>query len=302
VDAQETPRQKSGEIMPATIPLELLERFADVAEKWGVRGKFSIIPCPAGLGSITTGWPGADSGEISRWLAIVRKRLVPAFDISPELLTHTRALDVQTGRLLPESEHGWSQHQDEKALTAYITRSLEILRAASFDATGVTSPCDFGVKVEAAYSRAVLNAQRAVYGRRLSWYFLHIDQDIPGKQSCVAVREGDHTVVSIVAKGGDCFWQTMETQETGNSYVNAVADELLTASGDDGHLAALRAAKVPVVMLAHWQSLYSNGRYTGIRAFERVCERVAARWVGKAEWISCAAFAKTVADNQSGRS
>ena len=76
---------------------------------------------------------------------------------------------------------------------------------------------------------------------------------------------GDQTVVSIVSKGGDSFWQTMETQETGDSYVSAVADKLLTASGDGGQLAALRAANIPVVFHTHWQSLYSNGRYTGIR-------------------------------------
>jgi hypothetical protein len=91
----------------------------------------------------------------------------------------------------------------------------------------------------------------------------------------------------------------METKAAGDSYVNAVAGELLSASGDSGHLAALRAAGVPIVLLTHWQSLYSNGRYTGLRSFERVCERIAARWQGKTQWVTCSAFAQAVAEGQS---
>src|SRR5579884_897914 len=71
-----------------TIPNAFLEEFARWVERAPVRGKFSVLPYPAGLGPITTGWEGYGRDELAEWLAIVRERIMPRFDVTPEVLTH----------------------------------------------------------------------------------------------------------------------------------------------------------------------------------------------------------------------
>lgn len=296
VSKMERPQQESGERILPVIPLELLEQFAEAAARFGVRGKFSVLPYPAGLGSILDGWPGGDKHELEAWLRIAREQVAPLFDITPEILTHTLTLGLDAKELLPVSEHEWSQQQDEETLAHYIAASLEILRLAGFDATGVTSPCDFGRLVEQAYAGAVLRAQREVCGRVLTWYFLHTDTDPAGKQSHVVFRDdAGGAVVSVVSKYGDFVWESMETQEAGSDYVGYLADRCLTSDGNEGQLAALVAAGVPVVFHTHWQSLYSNGRFTGMRALEVVFGRVATVWEDKVEWLKCSALAERIA-------
>src|SRR5918911_921086 len=97
------------------IPLSFLERFIAVCRTRGIRGKFSVLPYPAGLGSILEGWDGCDRGELAAWLDLARAEIAPRFDITPEVLTHTRALDLRTRTLLAQPEHDWmaERTQDE---------------------------------------------------------------------------------------------------------------------------------------------------------------------------------------------
>jgi len=80
---------KHGRQHEATIPLDLLEQFAEVAQRHAMRGKFTVLPYPAGLGTILEEWKGFDRQEIERWLEITRTEIAPLFDITPEILTHT---------------------------------------------------------------------------------------------------------------------------------------------------------------------------------------------------------------------
>ena len=109
--------QKEYEQHVSRIPLDFLEQFAGVVQKWGMRGKFTIIPYPAGLGSILEGWEGCDKGELESWLALARSAIVPYFDITPEILTHTRALDLKTHQLLPEPEQIWMNSRTQAELS-----------------------------------------------------------------------------------------------------------------------------------------------------------------------------------------
>jgi hypothetical protein len=161
-------------------------------------------------------------------------------------------------------------------------------------ATGVTSPWDFGSKVEPEYQRAIVKAQQQVNDRRQTWYFLHQSGEL-SFQSKVVRRESDGWLVSIVAQCPDVFWQTMETKETSEAYVRSVADQLLTEDGQRGRAAALFRAGTPVVMLAHWQSLLSNGRKTGLRVLDEVGRRVHTAWGSRAQWVTCFELAQQIA-------
>jgi hypothetical protein len=54
-------------------------------------------------------------------------------------------------------------------------------------------------------------------------------------------------------------------------------------------------AGTPVVMLAHWQSLFSNGRKTGLRVLDEVGRRVQTAWSNRAHWVTCFELADQIA-------
>ena len=106
-------------------------------------------------------------------------------------------------------------------------------------------------------------------------------------QSKVVHRDADGWLVSLVSQCPDVFWQTMETKDVSETYVRSIADQLLTEDGQRGRAAELFRAGTPVVMLAHWQSLFSNGRQSGLRVLDEVGRRVQTAWGSRAHWVTC---------------
>jgi hypothetical protein len=288
------PTMKSGEPVLRDVPVAFAAELAEVLRRRGIKGKFSVLPYPAGLGSISQGLKGYSQADVDRWLAIVRREIVPRMDITPEILTHSKTLDLATRKLLSENEREWSTHQTADTLTPYIAEALKILKEVDLPATGVTSPWDFGSKVEPEYQRAIMKAQQQVNARRKTWYFLHQSSQL-SFQSKVVHRDAAGWLVSIVSQCPDVFWQTMETKETSEAYVRSIADLLLTEDGQRGRMADLYRAGTPVVMLTHWQSLFSNGRKTGLRVLDEVGRRVQTAWGKRARWVTCSELAEQIA-------
>src|SRR5579875_3020091 len=108
----------------AEVPNRFAEDFADLIDRTGAAGKFSVIPCPGAQGRIDEGMPGIAAADMEGFLALVRERIAPRWDVSPEMLTHNKALDLATMRPLEEREDAWAAHQSEATLTPYITRGL----------------------------------------------------------------------------------------------------------------------------------------------------------------------------------
>ena len=144
---------------PLRIPPTLIDRFADLVEETGIRGKFSVIPYPFGLGRVDREVQGVSGAELRHFLDVVRERIAPNLDITPEVLTHWNALDLQTGRLLPYWEHVWSHDQTHDSLVPYLSLALEILNAVDLPCSGMTSPWNFGEAIEGVYAEALLSAQ-----------------------------------------------------------------------------------------------------------------------------------------------
>jgi len=300
---RDMPRHPDGRPVAKEIPLGFLESFADLVSEWGVRGKFSVLPYPAGLGPITEGWPGCDLKALDKWVESVRGRIMPQMDISPEILTHSRALELETFELLPQRENDWSAHQTAPSLTSYISYALELLAEAGLKATGVTSPWDFGVHVEREYQEAILEALRRVGNVRRPWYFLHVDSKGRDMASRVVRRRRNRYLVSISSMTGDHLWQTMETQNSDDEYIRRVADSLLTEDGEGGRLAELFQVSTPIVFLTHWQSLFCDGRKTGLSVLAEVLRRIEGIWGKAVEWRKCSEFASEIIEGrfESGR-
>ena len=289
------PTQASGERIAAAIPVDFLRRFIDVASRWGVKGKFSVLPYPAGLGAITEGWAGCDERGLSTWLDLVRQHITPLMDITPEILTHAKTLELDSRTLLPENEREWSRHQTAATMTPYISYALEILNDADLEATGVTSPWDFGIDVESEYQLAIRDAMRQVNSRSNTWYFLHSENEKTDFHSRVVYRSDDIWQVSLYSQVFDNLWNTMENRQSSDEYVAAVAGGYLSADGSTGRLAELFEAGTPMICCTHWQSLFSNGRHTGLRALDEVCRRIATLWGDEVEWMKCSELAAAIA-------
>lgn len=287
-------KDAAGLPLAETIPNAFLGRFCDVVQARGIKGKFSIVPAPAGRGDVVRGIEGHPPALTRAWLDTAR-RLAPFMDFCPEMITHGRAVDLATGALLSETEHHWSQHQTRATLTPYVARGLQLLKEAGVDATGVTSPWMFAQEVETEYVAAIAAAQRQVHARDVSWYFLNIPDD-PGARSRVMLREGKTVVVSIEASTDDILWDTiwhhgaMTTDQIG-----ALADRWLTADGAGGRIPECLAAGGWPVLLTHWQCLWSNGRETGLAVLDEVAARVARRLAGRVRWCTCLEVARLAA-------
>jgi hypothetical protein len=293
------PLTDDGRPLLEIVPNAFLDRFCDVVERHSMAGKFSIVPAPAGLGDIVQGIAGFDPSLTRAWLDTAKARLSTRFDFCPEGLTHNLAVDLATGDFYPEGEAIWSQSQNRTVLTPYLTRQLELLKAAGVDVTGITSCWVFGQQVEAEYIASMVAALKAVYHRDLSWFYLHIWHRYPSERPYIAHGRAGATLVAINSTVDDFFWETINSPRDDQAYLEAVADKLLTADGRGGAIRTVLDAGGWPILMTHWQSFFSNGLETGLAVLDILGRRVASALAGEVEWTTCLELAqRTLAEWQ----
>jgi len=69
---------------------------------WASRGSTASSPYPALVGRLDRELPGWSKKQLDASLQLVRDLMVPNWDIHPEMITHTFAIDTKTGRPYPE--------------------------------------------------------------------------------------------------------------------------------------------------------------------------------------------------------
>ena len=275
---------------PLRIPPTLIDQFADLIEATGIRGKFSVIPNPFGLGQVDREVQGVDAAELDHFLRVVRTRIAPRMDITPEVLTHWNALDLATGRLLPLWEHVWSRQQTRESLIPYLSLALEILNNVDLPCAGMTSPWDFGDRVEDGYAAALLDAQRVVNGHSFTWYFLHSDgvaRHVPPRLALFR-PESAEAVVSIVTCDSVDFGQALWWGD------DPQPDLLLSPDGQ-GRLGEVIRAGGPAVWHTHWQTIFGHGTPRGLDAIRAITERIGKHFGEQVGWIGCDALARYTA-------
>lgn len=280
------PVTKDGRRLLDYIPNDFLDDFCEVCDRWNLAGKFSIVPAPAGLGDVVEGIKGFAPQATHQWMVMAQRRLSARFDFTPEGLTHNLTLDLRTGAMLPLGESEWSQTQTRETLTPYLIRQLELLKAAGVDANGFTSPWVFGIQVEPEYVAAMVEAQRRAYGRTASWYFLHMIFDKPTIRPWVARQDKEGRLVSIPATIPDLWWETIDD-------ANADLDDI--ASRLYEHTTRVTEAGGAPVVLTHWQSLFSNGLRSGLKALDKFGRLIAED--GRFEWVKCSDLAGMTPDS-----
>jgi len=295
------PRTRTGVLLVRTIPAAFLERFCDVVQAAGARGKFSVVPDPFGLGEIDRGFRDCPRRDCAAFIETVRSRLMPTFDITPEMLTHGHAIDLDTGRRLPENEDAWSRKQGVESLTRYLAHAAAILQRAGLEPNGFTSPWAFGRGVEHAYAEAALRAQQQVNGRSLTWFFLDASERRRVMPRIMVVRRARReAVVHIVVGASDHLWETQDTMRADEPYRRERANLFITASGA-GRIGELVESGSFVGLLAHWQSLYSNGTEVGVEVLQRVLARINRLLGRRVAWMKCSEMTRYYAAAKAAR-
>ena len=286
---------------PLLMPNSLARKFADLCDEFGVRGKFSVLPMPCGLGGINEKLNHVPQRHLTEFLKIVRERIAPRFDITPEILTHLAAYRIEEGGFHHLYEDEWVARATVAEITGYIELALEILGDVDLPATGVTSPWDTGKRNEATYAQAIGDAQWRVHRRPITWYFLHMLGIGPVHGPSVSYRnpETGQVVVSIPATTDDPFWATQRpmanTIPAARAAARAGVDALLADDGKGGRIPQIIGQDCPVTILTHWQSLHSDGTCAGLWGLGRLLERLRKRYGSDLIWTTCSDLAKQAA-------
>ncbi len=254
-------------VMPRLIPSDFAREFGEWCADEGIKGKFSFIPFPAGVGRVDRGFPEEfPKKELDRWIDTLQTLISPNFDITPEMITHTRVMDLKTGGLTDQWEQEeWSDPPPD-LLTDYIATALEMLKRVGIRCTGVTSPGAFGAKQEREYARSVLEASRSVTNVPTPFYFLHVwTARLPEVSLLWVDTERGEAVGSVIACTDDWFGAT--------GWDLSDPDRFITEGMDGGRLVEVINAKRPAIMLGHFPCFYANDRI-GLRTLQRVKKRL----------------------------
>ena len=267
---------------PDEIPDDFVRKFGDWCGGHGVKGKYSIVPYPACVGRLDGELPGWSVREVQASIELVRTRLMPNWDIHPEMVTHTRVIDLRTGHPFPErslkfmENWDWTTGKSVDELAAYQAYALQILKNVGLPCEGLTTPGGYGSRARPQLAQATLEAVRDVFGAEIPHYFRDAyDEGAESVAPRVELAAGlggadPKCVVSIVACTGDWTGGWDNTEPEG-------ADKYISADGQQGRVAEIIRRGEPACLLSHWTGIWWNGQERGFQVLQEVVRRLALR-------------------------
>ena len=252
--------------MPNTCSAAFVEKWGEWCGEQGIRGKFSMIPFPAGVGRIDRGFEGFPKSELRDWLRVTKDIIWRSFDLTPEMLTHTGVVDLKTWRLTEAWEqYEWSDPPEE-LLTEYIAAAMQLLQDVGIICEGVTSPGSFGIKKELAYARAVLEAAMRVNRNPQPFYFLRSSATEPPEVPLWHVNKANgRAVASVIPCTNDWFGAT--------GFDTSNADLFITEDLRGGRLPAVLEKELPCILVGHWPCFHVNNG-PGFKVLKEVKRRL----------------------------
>jgi len=269
--------------MPAEIPDDFVRKFGQWCGEQGVKGKYSVVPFPACVGRLDRELPGWARKEVDASIELVRTLLLPNWDIHPELVTHTWAIDTKTGHPYPErslryqENWGWSEGKSVDELTDYMCYALRILQNIGLPCEGITTPGGFGSRVLPELAQATLLSCREVFQTEIPHYFRHAydrgEHSVAPRVEYASGLTGPdpRCVVSIIACTGDWTggWDASDRGEV---------DRYIDADLSQGRMVEVIQRGEPAIMASHWPGIYYNGRQEGFKTFQEVVRRLHAKY------------------------
>ena len=281
---------------PREIPDAFVREFGEWCAEHGVKGKYSVVPNPACVGWLDRELPGWSRRELLDSLKLVRELLLPNWDIHPEMITHTRVIDLNTGRPLEEISAATMENsypQTKKSvdeLAAYLAYALRILKNCDLPCEGVTTPGGFGNAVKTELSLAVQQSVRDVYSAEIPHYFKYLvggEESTEPKIEHLSGLDSDRPdlTVNVIAGTGDWFggWDGDEPSQ-GHRYANADATS--------GRMVELIERGQPAIMLCHWPGMYTHGTQQGFQDFKRVVVALDGRFRDRTLWMKLSEIAR----------
>lgn len=287
---------------PQEIPDSFVRKFGEWCRENGVKGKYSIVPFPACVGWVDRVMPGWSRQELRESLKLVRELMMPDWDIHSEMVTHTRVIDVKTGRPLEQKADGtywmenggWTGERSVDEIANYIAYSLEMLKNADLPCEGFTTPGGFGNPRQDRLSLAGMQAVKEVFGVELPHYFKYVEDKGLNTQPRVENAKGldgdsPECMVNVVSCTGDWFggWTGIDYGEEA-----AGVDRLITADYKSGRMVELIDAGAPAAMLCHWPGMFCNGEEVGYRIFQGAVKRVNAHYGKRVIWMKVSEMAR----------
>ncbi len=273
---------------PREIPDAFVREFGEWCREHGVKGKYSIVPYPACVGWLDRMLPGWSRKQLDDSLALVRDLMLPNWDIHPEMISHTRVIDLKTGRPMAEANAATMENiypQTDVSvdhLADYLALALRVLKNCGLPCEGITTPGGFGNAVKDKLPIAVHQAVRDVYGSELPHYFKYVRggdrSTAPTLEYTTPAKRIEDLTINVPAGTGDWFggWEGSK-QSAPERYSNRDA----TA----GRMVELIERNEPAVMLCHWPGMYCNGTKSGFRAFQSVVTALASRFADQTIWM-----------------
>ena len=177
-------------------------------------------------------------------------------------------------------------------ITDYVGLALTILSRVGLTPAGVTSPWLCGIDNEQNYAAGIGMAFKKVMGADRCFYFLHSGDEV---NQPVLMDDSAKTgrVVSIPGNTFDPFWNTQNPVRSGTAGANVRKniDRLLSPDGKSGQIRELYEQGLPITLITHWQSLYSDGREIGLKGLETLAKRINQIFGKQVEWMSFAELA-----------
>jgi hypothetical protein len=279
------------EDVPVVHPESFTREFSEFCLENDVKGKFSVVPCPAALGRIDHGLAMFSKGQQESWLQMCRELIMPNYDITPEMMTHTFVVDLET--LQPTDPKLWEQRgwnnlptDQEELVTDYIALACEILHNVGLTPTGVTSPGGFGNPLD-FYARCAENAVRRVTGNPTPFLFKRVNRNngeaVPTPVWYAKPERGE-AMGEVIACIAD--WTGSWT-----GYGEVDVDKYITSDLQGGRLPEVIDANDPAVMVSHWQGFYGlhNDDRRGFKVFQEIVRRLKARdpFGERTRWRKC---------------
>jgi hypothetical protein len=199
-------------------------------------------------------------------------------------------------------EDTWITQASKEEIVEYFTLAFQILKNVGIESTGITSPWVSGIDVEDKYAESLADSQWNIYKRKLTWYFLYAASDKEKPYQCNVKyknTERGQVVVSVPANAGDIFWSMdLPDKKDRTKFIKDGIDRLVSPNGKTGRILNLIDSGFPVVIVTHWQSLYTQGTELGLEGLIALVERIQKVFGSDFEWIKCSEMAKRYAEIQ----
>lgn len=275
--------QRDWKSWPVEIPDAFVRKFGEWAAEHGVKGKYSVIPYPACVGRLDRQIPGWEQQELKQSIDLVRTLMMPNWDIHPEMMTHTRVIDLKTGQ--PHEEFSlkymenwdWTTDRSADEIAAYMAYALTILKNIGLPCDGITTPGGFGNGARPQLAQASFEAVRSVFKAEVPHYFRDLRDK--GEESVAPIvqnardldSDDPKCVVHVIGCSGDWTggWDNVAT---------VGANAFITADLKSGRMVEVITRGEPAMMFGHWTGIYWNGQERGFMIFQEVVKRLNARF------------------------